>query len=305
MHQSTAAILQTEPPKREPSRAYYLFECLRVKHWVKNLFVLAPLVFSGHFRNASEVLMSVGGFLLFSLTASSVYILNDLVDREKDAASPTNKTRPIAAGKVSPAAAAWLAAALQLGAIVCGYLLNVTFLLFLVAYTVNNVAYSFFLKRKVIVDIISIAIGFVIRILAGSAVIHVATSDWILICTFSVSLCLGFGKRRAELINQRTLRFVNEIYTDSKLDHMMTVSATVALLSYMLYATAPDTAQRFGGQSLLYTIPLVVYGIFRYVAKIQEGKCRDPIDLIYSDGAFTLNVLLWMAMVGFVVNRAY
>ena len=151
----------------------------------------------------------------------------------------------------------------------------------------------------------AVAVGFVIRILAGSAVIHVATSDWILICTFSVSLCLGFGKRRSELINQRTLRFVNEIYTESKLDHMIAVSATVALVSYMLYTTSPETVQRFGGHSLLYTIPLVVYGIFRYVAKIQEGKCRDPIDLIYSDGAFTVNVLLWMAAVGFVLNRAF
>jgi 4-hydroxybenzoate polyprenyltransferase len=182
---------------------------------------------------------------------------------------------------------------------------SVKLLFFVVLYVANNLLYTLYIKNKVIADVISIAIGFVLRILAGGAVIHVEVSHWLLICTFNVSLLLGFGKRRAELFHAKLVRSVNEIYTENKLDYMISVSAAVTLLSYMLYAVSPENITRFGGHYLVYTVPFVVYGIFRYVAKIQEGKCRDPIHLIYSDKVFVLNMLLWMMAISLILLNAY
>ncbi|MGH7847225.1 MAG: decaprenyl-phosphate phosphoribosyltransferase [Candidatus Binatia bacterium] len=288
-----------------PEQAWQVLVALRPKHWIKNLFLFSPLLFSGHFRAAQDIFVTAWGFAIFCLAASSVYLFNDILDLERDRATQGNRDRPIAAGKIRVGTAAFMAIALQLLAWVLAFFLELKFLGLVILYALNNVLYSLLLKHRVIIDVISIAIGFILRILAGAALIHVEVSHWLIVCTFNVSLLLGFGKRRAELQEARQLRPVNEIYTEAKLDHMMSVSAAVTLFSYMLYSVAPETTARFGSSDLIYTVPFVVYGIFRYVAKIQEGKYRDPVQMIYADKVFLLNIFLWMGSVMVVLVRAY
>jgi decaprenyl-phosphate phosphoribosyltransferase len=271
----------------------YVVISLRIHHWIKNLFVFSPLLFSGHFRDPKDLLITCAGFFLFSLSASGVYLFNDILDRERDRTVAGNCDRPLAAGKLGVRSAALWSGILQIVALSCGYLLNLSFVVFLALYVINNVAYSLIIKDKVIVDVISIAVGFIVRILAGGALIGIEVSHWLIVCTFNVAMLLGFGKRRAEMDGRRALRAVNAVYTETKLDHMMGVSAAVTLFSYMMYAVAPETIHRFGGSYLIYTVPFVAYGIFRYIAKVQEGTCRDPIHIIYNDRTFLLNIVLW------------
>jgi decaprenyl-phosphate phosphoribosyltransferase len=286
-------------------RATALLVSIRPGHWIKNGFLFAPLVFSGHFYDFHDVLLVVYGFVSFCFAASAVYLFNDINDRERDALSVVTKKRPIAAGIVSPRAAAIGALVLLAGSQVISYALGLNFFALLLIYVANNVAYTLFIKNKVIADVISIASGFVLRILAGAALIHVEASQWLIVCTFSLALLLGFGKRRAELFHSPGIKAVSIIYTDAKLDHMTSVSAALSLLSYMLYVVSPESIARFKGSGMIYTVPFVVYGIFRFVAKTQEGKAKDPVHLIYSDRVSVLNVFCWLLTVIIVVSIAY
>ena len=282
-----------------------LLLALRPGHWIKNGFLFAPLFFSGHFYNVGDVALTIRGFVIFSLAASAIYIFNDLMDRERDALSELSKHRPIAAGTVPLPAVFVTAPILIVAAVVASYHTGYEFSLLLLLYIANNVVYTLVIKNKVIADVISIAAGFVIRILAGASLIGVEASQWLIVCTFSLALLLGFSKRRAELLFARGVKVVHTIYTPEKLDHMISVSAAVALLSYMLYVVSPESVERFKGHHMLFTVPFVVYGIFRLVAKIQEGKCKDPVHLVYSDRVSVLNVLFWFSTVMAILLRAY
>ena len=285
--------------------AWNLVILLRPKHWVKNFFVFAPLLFSGHFRRIEDFHAAALSFGVFCLVASGIYAINDVVDRERDTLSLTHRHRPVASGKVPVGLAAACGMTLLIGALVFSWIVKPELFLFAFLYLANNLLYTLYIKEKVIADVISIAAGFVLRVLAGAAVIGVEASQWLLVCTFSMSLLLGFGKRRAELFHARGVKVVSEIYTAEKLDHMISVSAAVTLVSYLLYVVSPESVARFGGQEMVYTVPFVVYGIFRFVAKIQEGKCKDPVHLIYSDKVSILNVLFWLTVVTAILFRAY
>ena len=278
---------------------------LRLTHWIKNVFLFAPLIFSGHFYDFTDILLTIRGFVIFSLAASAVYVFNDVVDRERDALSEVTKNRPIAAGKVSLSAVLLTAVVLLAFALILSYEVGFEFCSLLLLYIANNIAYTLLVKNKVIADVISIAAGFVIRVLAGASLIQVEASQWLLVCTFSLALLLGFGKRRAELFHSRGVKFVSTIYTAEKLDHMISVSAAMSLLSYMLYVVSSESIGRFQGHDMVYTVPFVVYGIFRFVAKIQEGKCWDPVHLIYSDKVSVFNIGIWFVTVTVVLLRAY
>ena len=293
------------PLSRPLEIGWNLLVLLRPKHWIKNFFVFAPLLFSGHFRKIEDVYAVVLCFAVFCLVASGIYTINDIVDREHDALSATNRHRPVASGKISVGLAGACGMVLLLGALSFAWIVKLELFLFAFLYLANNLLYSLYIKEKVIADVISIAAGFVVRVLAGAAAIGVEASQWLLVCTFSVSLLLGFGKRRAELFHGRDVKVVSGIYTPEKLDHMISVSAAITLVSYLLYVVSPESVVRFRGQEMVYTVPFAVYGIFRFVAKIQEGKCKDPVHLIYSDKISLLNIGFWFLTAAAILYKAY
>jgi 4-hydroxybenzoate polyprenyltransferase len=173
------------------------------------------------------------------------------------------------------------------------------FVLFAALYMANSLAYCLFLKYRVIVDVMSISIGFVFRLIAGCVAIGVVPSSWILLCGFSLALLLGFGKRRLEFTqfgSATEFRETLQSYSCEKLDVLLSVSSALCLLSYALYTTAPATIQVHRTENLIYTIPPVFYGVFRYIFKIQEGRHDGPVEVLMKDRVFLLNGLLWVAM---------
>lgn len=273
----------------------------RPKQWVKNSFLLAPVLFSGKVLDLPELLKAVVAVGCFSLLSSSVYCLNDLLDAEADRLHPRKRNRPIASGAVSPAAAILLVIILTAGAFGLGWwFLPLPFLAWALAYLANSTLYSLFLKHRVIVDVLSIAIGFVIRLGAGCAAVAVVPSPWLFVCGFSLAMMLGFGKRRLELevIKDPSAHRKNlESYNIEKVNMLLAVSSAVCLLAYMLYTIDPETVRIHETRYLIYSTPFVAYGLFRYVFKVQEGRHDGPLEVLTSDWVFTLNSVLWVVVV--------
>jgi 4-hydroxybenzoate polyprenyltransferase len=272
-----------------------LIRSCRPKDWVKNVFVLAPVIFSESFRLKAFTAtgLAAGCFCLWS---SAIYLLNDVIDAEADRSHPRKRHRPIAAGRIAPAAAVGLALTLiGMGFAVAALALPRPLLLFGMLYLGNSLAYCLWLKHRVIVDVLVIGIGFVIRLLAGCAAVGVEPSAWLVVCGFSLALVLGFGKRRTEVANLEgasEYRLPLRVYDTQKLDTLLGIGCSVCLLSYMLYTIDPETIRLHGTRYLIYTVPLVAYGLFRFVFKVQEGKGDGPVEILTGDRVFALDGLL-------------
>jgi 4-hydroxybenzoate polyprenyltransferase len=282
---------------------------MRPAQWFKNLFVLAALVFGHRLDDQRSLLLAAIAFLVFCAAASAVYLLNDLRDVEEDRRHPRKRLRPIAAGELTRGAAmAWavgLAGLALAGAAYLGW----PFARLLVVYLVLNVLYSWRLKHVVILDVMIIALGFVVRVLAGAAAIQVAVSSWLLLCTTFLALFLAFSKRRHEIVlladSAAGQRRVLDSYSPAFLDQMINVVTASAVLSYSLYAVAPETVEKYHTQNLVYTVPLVLFGIFRYLYLIyQQADERNPTEAILRDVPSLLNLGLWALAVAWVVYGA-
>jgi 4-hydroxybenzoate polyprenyltransferase len=295
-------LIAAEPAARNSMMAY--FRLLRPQQWVKNLFVFAGLVFGGKFLDPASLLLALGGFACLCLVSSHVYIFNDIHDRAEDRLHPRKSKRPIAAGAVSVAAGATLAVLLLIGGLAASLWLDRRFFIAVLAYLVLQVAYTWSFKHAAVLDVIAIATGFVIRAIAGAELVHVDISPWLVVCTFTLCLFLGFGKRRCELQaledgNQNTAgrhRRTLSIYTRDLLNHMTTVTAGVAIVCFILYATDSRTANVYGvakAEYLLYTLPIVVYCIFRVAVLVEHGRIDGPTDVIIRDRPFQLALLAW------------
>ena len=280
-----------------------LIRSFRIREWSKNVLLFAGVVFSHHFFEPAFLIRAVQGFFLFSFVASAIYLLNDLVDREKDRAHPIKKNRPIASGAL-PVPVAWLsAAALALISISLGYMLWPGFGLCILIYFLLNVSYSYRLTHMVILDILSISIGFLIRAIAGVEAIRavdpeVLLSPWLLVCTFFASLFLAVCKRRSELVllegGAAAHRKALGKYSVELIDHIISVTTGTTVLGFSLYTIWPDTVAKFGTDKLIYTIPFVTYGLFRYMYLVlQKGKGGNPAEALLSDPPTMINVLLW------------
>lgn len=281
-------------------RSLAVVALLRPKQWIKNLFILGPLLFSRSLGNVAMDMRVLAAFGAFCLMSGAVYVLNDLMDAEADRFHPEKRLRPIASGEISRGFAIVLAAGLALLSL--GVSLTEGWMLsgLLLCYAVINVTYSLGLKRVVIADVMMIGAGFVIRVLAGAAAISVSPSHWLVLCTILIAVFLGFTKRRAEIVllenGAPQHRQVLGHYSAAFLDQMISVVTSSTLMCYILYAVDKHTIDTVscGSRGLLLTVPFVMYGIFRYLYLVyhrQEGG--SPTTALLNDKLLIVDVVLW------------
>lgn len=275
-----------------------LLVSLRPVQWSKNLFVLAPIVFAERLTDAEMLIRAAVAFTAFSAGASAIYLVNDLRDRERDRLHPIKSRRPLAAGTLKPAVAVVAAALLALGAFASEALLGPGFAIILAVYFGLNLGYSFGLKNIVILDVMIVASGYVLRVAAGGVAVQVDVSTWILLCTTFFALFLVFSKRRHEIMllagDAANQRAVLHDYSPTFLDQMINVVTASTLLSYALYTLSEETVAKFGGLGLVYTIPFVLFGIFRYLYLVyQATNERNPTEAVLTDVPSVLNFALW------------
>jgi 4-hydroxybenzoate polyprenyltransferase len=271
-------------------------------------------VFAQHASDPALLLRATAGFVAFSLLASAVYVVNDLKDVDVDRLHPRKRHRPIASGALSPAVA-WsvVPVLLVIVAALCSWL-GFGFLLVLAAYLASNVAYSFGLKNQVILDVFVIASGFVLRAVAGVELLkpvapETQLSSWLLVCTFFGALFLAVSKRRRELTNAGHLasdqRAVLATYTPELLDRMLTIAAACTLMSYALYTIWPATVAKFGSEAMMATVPVVAYGVFRYLHLVRVSESsEDPSLVLLADRPIQATVLVYVAMTVWILYIA-
>jgi len=272
----------------------------RIPQWIKNLFVFVPLIFSKHLFDTSYLYTTVLAFFLFCFTSSIVYIFNDIIDVESDKLHPKKKNRPIASGRIAiPKAISY---ALGFFIIILFLLrgFNIQFISALGAYLILNIFYSFFFRNIVLLDIFSIATGFMIRVFAGAFAIGVEISSWLILTTMFISLFLAVMKRRSELNlpeneEMNYTRKVLQFYSKNFADQMATVAAAGVIICYALYTVAARTVSVFGTEKLIYTTPFIVFGIFRYMFLVyMNKKGENTTELLITDPAMIINVVLYI-----------
>jgi 4-hydroxybenzoate polyprenyltransferase len=283
-----------------------LIEAMRPRQWMKNTFVLIALVFSQRLWDTSAVVWSLGAFCIFCFLSSAVYLLNDVADYENDREHPTKRDRPIASDRLPKSIALIAALIFAAGSVGLAFAINNVFAALAISYLVLNLLYSFSLKHVVILDALMVAIFFVLRAAAGAAAIRVDISHWLLICTLLLALFISLSKRRHELVllenNAAAHRASLTEYSAYLLDQMIGVVTASTLMAYVLYTVDERTMSVFGSDHLLYTVPFVIFGIFRYLYLIhQKGEGGNPDRIIISDRPFLINLILWMAAVAIII----
>jgi 4-hydroxybenzoate polyprenyltransferase len=278
-----------------------LVRAMRVRHWLKNGFVVAPALFSGHLFDPPVLARAMLTALGFSLAASAVYLLNDVLDRKADRVDPIKCQRPVASGELSVNTA--LVSALLLAGVAVGgsFFLGINVLLALVAYLLLNVLYSYKLKMVPVLEAMILASGFVLRLAAGALAIDVTISHWLLICGFLLALLLAFSKRVPE-VSHPTARTPH--YPAAFLSQSVTLLAGVTLVSYVLYTVAPDTVAKFKSENLLFTAPIVLFGILRYLFLLTREGSKDPTNTLLSDRPLLITVVVWALLAGVIVSQA-
>jgi len=289
-----------------PSALRDIVRLMRPTQWSKNAVLFAALIFSKHLFVPWDVLLTVLAFLAFCCVSSGAYVMNDLRDCERDRQHPLKCLRPLPAGRVSQRAAVLLAVALVGLGLGGALLLDPAFAGLTLTYVVLQVAYTFWLKETVILDVMAIASGFVIRAVAGGVLIHVPVSPWLIICTFLLALFLGFSKRRHELIllDDRATDHRTSLreYSPYFLDQMIAVVTASTVVAYAIYTVSPEVREKLGTEKLYLTIPFVLFGIFRYLYLVhQREEGGNPTQLLLSDRPLLLDVLLWIATAAFLL----
>lgn len=292
----------------------------RPRQWLKNLALLAPAYFWGDLFNWSVARQVVSGVILFSILSSAMYLFNDVLDREKDQAHPLKKNRPVARGDLSPGLALGASATLLAITLFLSFQLSPYFFLLAFAYATLQVIYSLLLRDVIIMDALAIALGFIFRVFAGALIVPVPISSWLILATIGLSLLMAFGKRRSERTLLASLggNFLTREslggYPDTLLDSVISTFASFTILSYSIFAfqTSPKTTVLPGilpstlaqPKWMMLTVPLVIYGVARYLYVIYEKKeGESPDKVIISDRPLLISVLLWVAAVGLIVYR--
>jgi len=280
-----------------------LLEAMRPLQWSKNLFVFTGLVFAGKLSNPRLFLITAAAFLCFCAVSSGAYLLNDLVDVERDRLHPRKRMRPLASGRLSRSSAALAAAALAAGGLAAAFLIRPQFGRTALAYCLLMAAYSLLLKREAVLELFVIAAGYVLRAAGGAAAIAVHISPWMLSCATLMALFLVLCKRRAEVFAAEAPEQHREShvgYTPQLLDQMIAVATAATIVTYMLYAFQSETARTHAG--LLWTVPFVIYGMFRYLFLVYvRGQGENPESLILKDPHLLGSLVLWGGLAVFLL----
>jgi 4-hydroxybenzoate polyprenyltransferase len=284
-------------------------ELLRIPQWIKNLFVFVPLLFSLHLFDKEYFLTTLFAFFLFSLASSFVYIVNDIIDINSDAAHPKKKLRPLPSGRVKKQSALILAGIVLILLFGFSFFVNFEFRYFLLAFLLLNIFYSFYFKHIVILDIFSIAAGFTLRVLGGAVIIAVPVSSWLVLTTMFISLFLGVMKRHSELVEiadreNGVTRKVLSDYSITFTNQMATVAAAGVIICYALYTVSQRTVSVFNTENLIYTTPFVVFGIFRYMyLEYLNQKGENTTQIMLTDIPMILTVILYILTTVFIVYK--
>jgi len=283
-----------------------IWQLLRPTQWAKNTVVFAALIFSKHLFVWDDTVRVLAAFVCFCAVASGAYVMNDLRDCERDRQHPLKSRRPLPSGRVPRGLAAVLAMALMGVGLASAAMLGGGFAVLLLGYLLLQVVYTFAFKEMVILDVMSIATGFVIRAAAGGVVIGVPVSPWLIICTFLLALFLGFAKRRHELVllegRAEDHRAALREYSPYFLDQMMSVVTASVVVAYASYVASPEVQQKLGTDKLYLTIPFVLFGIFRYLYLVhQKEEGGNPTQLLLSDQPLLAGVVLWIVTAALVL----
>ncbi len=273
-------------------------ESMRCHQWVKNLFVFAVPVFAKQLTVPVKMIAAGAAFAAFCLASSAVYLLNDLIDLEHDRAHPVKRRRPLASGRLSVQRAVALTILLALVALGISATVSQMVTGIVAVYLVMQVFYSLALKHVVILDVLLLAVGFILRVLAGAAAVHAAPSYWLLLCTLNVAMFLGFAKRRSELavFDDGTVahRQVLAHYSSAFLDQMISIVTGTTLVCYILYTVDARTVAVFGTRLLVVTVPFVMYGLFRYLyLSYHKEEGGNPTKAVLTDMPFLANMACW------------
>ena len=282
---------------------------IRISQWIKNFFVFVPLLFSQHLFDKDFFITALLAFVVFCLASSFIYVINDIIDIAADKAHPVKKNRPLPSGLISKQSAYIVAIVLAVVIIIVLLQLNEEFNVFVIAFVLLNIFYSFWFKHIVILDVFSIALGFSIRVLAGAVVISVPISSWLILTTMFISLFLGVMKRHSELIlvaesENAPSRKVLSQYSLNFADQMATVAAAGVIICYALYTVSERTLSSFGTENLIYTTPFVVYGIFRFMyLEYISNKGDNTTKIVFSDLQIILTVIIYTVTTVLIIYK--
>ena len=284
----------------------HIIVSLRPKQWIKNILIFAGLFFSKNIFNTKLLFESITAFFIFCILSSAIYLINDIRDIDLDKYHPIKRKRPLASGELKKNIAWIVSLILLIIGIILSYNVSFLFLAITIIFIVNNIIYQILLKKIVILDAMSIAIGFVLRVYAGTTAISVQTSHWLILCTFILSMFLAFGKRRHEItvlaedscLHRETL----SKYSSYFIDQLISILLTSTLICYIMYTVSDVTVGKIGNYNLLWTVPIVLYGIFRYLFLIhrKEGG-GDPSLILFEDKSLMVAVLVWIFVSGIIL----
>ncbi len=281
---------------------------LRITSWAKNFFVFVPLIFAKQLFNRTDFFEVVLGFILFSAAASSIYVVNDIVDAKRDSIHPLKRNRPVASGKVTVKEAKFIALLLFASTILISFTVNLSFVAIVWAYVVLNIFYSHYLKQIVIVDIFCIALGFMLRVIGGAVIISVNISSWLILTTLFLSLFLAVMKRRVEIATSEKAveqRNVLKDYSLSFIDQISSITGGGVIFSYALYTVSERTVQMFGSEYFAATTIFVIFGIFRYMYLVfKKDKGENVVDALITDLPMIINAFFYICtVIIFIYNR--
>jgi 4-hydroxybenzoate polyprenyltransferase len=312
MARSTLSPVTTSGPPNhagpERSRALLIIQSLRPAQWSKNLLVFAGLLFGRRLFDVPSLLAAASAFGIFCLLSGVVYLVNDIADRESDRRHPLKAQRPIASGALPVPIAVGSALTLGAGALAAAYAIGPAFAAVAVSYLALQILYSFQLKHIVIIDVLTLAVGFVLRAVGGAVAVRVEIGHWLLVCTILLALFIALAKRRHELVllagDAAAHRPILGEYSAYLLDQMIGVVTASTLISYVFYTISPETQVKFGTAWLGLTIPFPLYGIFRYLYLVHQREGGgSPADLLLTDRPLLACVALWALTVALIIYR--